>query len=246
MTNFSFILSSIALAAAALLAGCSHGNPASSPTSSTTAKAVSVTPVAAATSGPPPASGEAASGKTLTDPSGDDLFLLHYCLSGADPAFPELAKLDSKVRSADEFTRNSVAANIEKQLRARAAEVCGTGHLVIDLSDRFGEFDDKYKEYSFTMRNGSVITLASAFGRAVEIVLTNGGLARTWKIEPQDAQDVLRRTKGNRSAVLALKLDVLNAVPAFNSAPLTINARIVEYEIRSETDNLRLGNVVVN
>jgi hypothetical protein len=185
-------------------------------------------------------------GKTLIDPSGIDLFFLQYAVSGATPPFADLAKLDTTVQSADEFSRDATLAKVEAQLRARASAVHGTSYLQVNLINSFGQYDGKYKEYDFQMVNGTTISYSGIFGREVDLTLTNGGFAETWKLDPTEAEDVLRRTGGSRSVVLVLKLEILDAPPPVNDAPLRINTRILEYEIQSQFKNVRLGKVIVS
>ncbi len=107
----------------------------------------------------------------------------------------------------------------------------------------FGEYDTKYREFDFNLGNGTRIQY-TAYGREISLVLTNGGRAQNWTLEPSEAEDVLRRTSGDRHVVLLLKLEVTGTAPAVGAGALLINTRIVEYEIRGH-GNVRLGNVVV-
>lgn len=184
-------------------------------------------------------------GKLLVDPAGVDVFFLQYAISGASPDFTELANLDPAVQAANEFSRNATRARVEGELRARAGSVQGTTLLQVNLNDSFGEFDSKYREYDFKMGNGSVIPYFAVFGREVDLALTNGGLAQSWRLEPSEAEDILRRTGGDRNVLLVLRLQILNAPPAMNGAPMRINTRILEYGIRSSLKDIPLGKVVV-
>jgi hypothetical protein len=64
-------------------------------------------------------------------------------------------------------------------------------------------------------------------------------------VEPADAQDILRRSDNDRRVVLAAKLEILNAQPVVNDRTLTLNVRILEYVIWSNSKHIQLGKVVV-
>jgi hypothetical protein len=149
-------------------------------------------------------------GRTLASFDGTDLFFLQYVVSGAEPPFRELAKLDPAYRSVNEFNRDAVLGRLAAQLRARAEAVRGVRFLQINLSDSFGEYDSKYKEFDFSIDTGNTVDF-SAFGRRIQLAFTNGGLARNWKVEPAEAEDLLRRTNGDRHVVLAMKLEIIDA-----------------------------------
>jgi hypothetical protein len=213
------------------------------PNAATTAHVNPASPTAEGTTKGSTPLGDA--GKLLTDPDGIDLFFLQYSISGAAPSFSDLAGLDSTVQSANEFNRDDARAKVEAQLRARAEAVRGTRLLQVSLNDSFGQYDPKYKEYDFQMGSGTVVPFNSLFRREVDLALTNGGLAQSWKLEPSEAEDVLRRTGGDRHVLLVLKLQVLDAPPPVSGAPLRINTRVLEYEIRSTLKNIHLGQVIV-
>ena len=182
--------------------------------------------------------------RELANPEPIELYFLHYLLAGTEPPFRDLAKLDPAFRSANEFNRDAALARAEADLRAKAETVKGVKFLEVNLEDAFGEYDSKYKEFDFTIGNGSRISFG-AFGRQINLVLTNGGLAQSWQLDPAEAQDVLRRTAGDRKVVLVLKLELIGAPPAASGTTLlSINTRILQYEIRSRR-NVRLGNIVV-
>lgn len=245
MRSDALLISSIVALTAALVCGCGRTQAGGS---------LGEHPAAASqgSTAAPPAGGvnggtgaAAVDGRLLAEPTGVDLFFLQYSISGAQPPFSDLAKMDATVRSANEFNRDSTLAKVETELRARAEAVRGTKLLQVNLNDSFGQYDNKYKEYDFQMGSGTVIPFYSVFGREVQLALTNGGLAQAWRLEPSEAEDVLRRTSGDRNVMLVLKLQVLDAPPAVNDSPMRINTRVLEYEIRSRFKNVNLGRVVV-
>jgi hypothetical protein len=242
--NALFISSIVALTAA-IVTGCGRGQAGAHGAEQATASprgSAAAPPAGGMNNGTAPA---AVDGKLLTEPTGVDLFFLQYSVSGLQPPFSDLAKLDTTVRSANEFNRDSALAKVEAELRARAEAVRGTKLLQVNLNDSFGQYDTKYKEYDFQMGSGTVIPFYSVFGREVQLALTNGGLAQAWKLEPSEAEEVLQRTGGDRHVMLVLKLQVLDAPPALNDAPMRIDTRVLEYEIRSAFKNVNLGKVIV-
>ena len=183
MRRTTLLISSIAVLTAALIIGCGRGQADRS--QAPAARPGAEQPTASqhgSASGAPGTAPAADDGKLLTEPTGVDLFFLQYSISGAQPAFSDLAKLDPAVRSANEFNRESVLAKVEAELRARADAVRGTKLLQVNLDDSFGQYDTKYKEYDFQMGSGTVIPFYSVFGREVQLALTNGGLAQAWKL----------------------------------------------------------------
>ena len=150
----------------------------------------------------------AKTGKSLSNPSDTDLYLLTYYLSHIEAPFDELSEKDQSVRSANEFERTAKAARAEEQLRARTKSLQGTTTLSISMNNNFGEYDEKYEEYDFTSFGENVQLLFQAFGRQIQLHMTNGDKAQGWKLTPQEAAQVLRVTKGQRYVRLALKLEI--------------------------------------
>jgi hypothetical protein len=182
-------------------------------------------------------------GKLLVEPDENDIFFLYYAASGANPSFSEIADLSNAVKSADEFNRGATHAKVEAELKAKLESVKGVGFLQVNLNDSFGQYDDKYKEYDLDMGNGTTIPF-SAFGRNIDVVLTNGGLAQSWKLDSSEAAQVLKKNGGNRNVQLLLHLQVLDAPPATSDSRLRINVRVLDYDVRSYGGD-RLGRVVV-
>lgn len=182
-------------------------------------------------------------GRELANPSPIDMYFLQHFVANTEPPFPELAKLDFEYQHADEFNRDSTLARLEGDLRKRAETVKDVKFLQVSLYCNFSEYDSKYKEFDFDLDDSSAIPY-QAFNRQVRLALTNGNLAQSWKLEPSEAQNVMQRTGGERFVALNMKLEIIDAPPGVNGAPLVINARILEYDIRTRR-NLFLGHVVV-
>ncbi len=241
------ILLGTALAAAILCCGCKHA-ATDAPSATSNAGGTSGSAATAASQGSPtsaPPGGEASStdsggGKQLVSPDAEDVVFLYYGLSGEDPSLSEIADLST---ASKEFGRAEAHAKIEAQLKAKLDAVKGVKFLQVNLNNSFGQYDEKYKEYDFDLGTGTSIPF-TAYGRNVELVLTNGGLAQSWKLDPPDAAEVLRKNGGGRGVRLVLHLRVLDAPPSAGDSRLRIDVRILDYDILSYRGD-RLGRVVV-
>jgi hypothetical protein len=165
---------------------------------------------------------------------------LYYATSGENPPLSEIADLST---ASKEFNRDDAHAKIEAQLKAKLEAVKGVKFLQVNLGSSFGQYDEKYKEYDFDLGTGTTIPF-TAFNRNVDLVLTNGGLAESWKLDPSEAAEVLRKNGGSRGVQLLLHLQVLDAPPSTSDSQLRINVRILDYDIHNYRGD-RLGRVVV-
>lgn len=236
-------LSWTALAASILFCGCKHGSngtPPGIPSNGGTSGGS----ISSAAPGPGGSAvrSSISGNKQLVAPEADDIFLLYYATSGAVPAFSDLADLSPAVQSANEFKREGAHANAESQLKARLQALTGTRYLQVNLDSSFGQYDDRYKEYDLDMGNGTSISY-NAFGKTVDLVLTNGGLAQSWKLPPDEAADVLKKNGGFRNVQVLLHLEILDAPPTTESQ-MRINTRVLDYDIRTNRGD-RLGHVEV-
>ena len=180
----------------------------------------------------------------ISNPDAATIYLLQCKLSGTAPAFEAMEQADSTVKAADEFHRADAIKRLDASLRARYASLDGVKKIVVNLANHFSEYDGQYGEYSFDINDGSYIPF-NAFGRQINIALTNGTKAQTWKLAAKDAEDVLRKNKGNRIGTLVLTLAPLQSPPAMEGQPMLLNTQIVGYDILSGVGSTKLGSVTV-
>ncbi len=181
----------------------------------------------------------------LGNPDPSTVLLLQYKFSRTEPPYAALALLDNAVRSADEFHKAEAIRQADAALRARAAGLAGVEKITVNLVTRFSDYDAQYGEYDFDLNDGTYISY-TAFDRQVQIALTNGTSAQSWKLDAKEAEEALRKNKGNRSATLALLLSLSESLPPVNGAPPVLNAKIVSYDIFTQFGNVRLGHIVVD
>jgi hypothetical protein len=125
------------------------------------------------------------------------------------------------------------------------ASLQGVEKIIVNLGSHFSEYDAQYNEYDFDINDGSYIAY-SAFGRQVRIALTNGTKAQTWKLGPKEAEEALRKNKGDRLATLVLTLMLLESPPAVDGEPVVLNARVIGYDVLTGYSHVKLGSVVVD
>lgn len=178
------------------------------------------------------------------NPDGATVYLLQCEYSRVAPPYEAMAQWDNAVRSADEFHKPEAITQAEANLKARAASLEGVKTIVVNLQSQFSEYDSQYGEYDFDINDGTYISY-TAFGREVRIALTNGTMAQVWKLNSKDAENVLRRNKGQRYATLVLTLALLDSPPAVSGEPTMLNAKVVGYDVLAAPGNVKLGSVVV-
>lgn len=183
----------------------------------------------------------------LLRPTGEDLVFLAYRMAGVEPPFAAWAAADRRIMAVDEFRRGAAEKALEGTMRARLEQIKDVHEIQMNLRTRFGEYNDRYSEFDFDMNDGTYVFYVTSLRRSGVIVrLTNGSLAQSWSLPPAEAAKVLHLTGDDRNVTLSMKLKPVAAtVPASESDPLSIDARVVEYDIVSERNNLRLGHVVV-
>ena len=183
----------------------------------------------------------------VMSPTGEDLTFLAYILADTEAPFAAWVAADRSVASQNEFKRAAAAKALETKMRARSDELKNVRLIHIDLRSRFGEYNDRYSEFDFNISDGTYIDFQTPLRRfGVRMHLVNGGLAETWSLPPAEAEKVVNLVGGDRNVVLGMTLQLVAAtVPAEDYEPLSIDARVIEYDIVSDHKNLRLGHVVV-
>ncbi|MDR3527658.1 MAG: hypothetical protein P4L57_10280 [Rhizomicrobium sp.] len=181
----------------------------------------------------------------IVDPDVSTVFLLQSKFSHTVPHYDTIAEWDPAVRVADEFQKPVAIKQVVAKLRARAASLEGVKQVVVNLRSAFSEFDDQYQEYEFDFDDGTYIPFDSGYGNQVRIALTNGTKARTWKLNPKDAELVLRRNRGLRNVRLVLTLLPLPSPKAVGNDAPVLNAKIIGYDVVSGSSNVKLGSVAV-
>ena len=183
--------------------------------------------------------------EAINNPDSSTVFLLQYKYSHTPVPYEAMAQRDSAVRSADEFHKPEAVKQAVARLEARAASLEGVKRIIVNLASTFSEYDTQYHEYDVNLSDGTYIPYNNASGRELRIALTNGTKAQTWPLNPQEAEDVLRKNNGSRDATLVLTLLLLPSPPAVDGEPVVLNAKIVGYDVLAQFGNAKLGSVVV-
>jgi hypothetical protein len=184
--------------------------------------------------------------QVLINPEPTALYFMQYRMANTKPELESLTSFDPEVQRSDEFHKSDAATKALERLKAKQQSVEGVTELVINLSNHFGEYDDQYKEYDFDLSDASTVGFQYAFGQTVSLALTNGTKAQTWSLPPEEAAEVLKKTKGNRYVTLAIKLKLLPSPPTVNGEPMVIKCLIEEYDILEAYTSKRIGKVVVS
>ena len=187
--------------------------------------------------------GQAQTETELASPSAQEMYYIQNFVAGTEPAYRELAKRDPEYNRANEFDREAVLNRLETNLRKGAEHLKSVRLLRVNVADSFGEYDPRYQEYDFTISNGSSFSF-NAYGKSVELVVTNGSMAQGWRLTPAQAEDVLRRNEGSRKVTLILHLAIDDAAPGLGNSAAKMNAHILDYEIRGK-GGILLGRIEV-
>jgi len=183
--------------------------------------------------------------ESLSNPDPPAVLFLHYKYAHAVPPFEALAQWSLGRKSGDEFHKQEEITQAAAILKAKAAGLDGVKKIIVNLLSFFSDYALQFQEYDFDINDGSYIPFNNVFGRDVRIALTNGTKAQTWKLGPKDAEDVLRQNKGQRAVTLVLTLLLQESPPAGDGEPITLNAKILGYDILTAYGSARLGKVVV-
>jgi hypothetical protein len=182
--------------------------------------------------------------EVINNPDPATIYLLQCKFAGTTPAYEAMAQADSSVKAADEFHKAELAKQLVASLKARFASLEGVKEITVNFMSNFSEYDAQTGEYDFDISDGTYVP-ANAFGRELRIALTNGTLAQTWKLGPKEAEEALRKNKGERWARLALRLALLPSSPAVDREPIVLNTKIVGYDVLNRFSNVKLGSAVV-
>ncbi len=189
--------------------------------------------------------GASQAAETISNPDLSTLYLLQSRFAHVAPPYEAMAQWDNAVRSADEFQKPVITERIVTALKARNANLDGVKKIVVNLECTFSEYDTQYREYDLNIGDGTYIIYNSGFGGEVRIALTNGTKAQIWKLDPDDAERVLRKNGGGKNVMLVLTLLLLPSPPAVGGEPVVLNAKIVSYDILADNSNVKLGSVAV-
>ena len=181
----------------------------------------------------------------VVNPDASAIFLLQCEFSKTVPPYEAITHWGGTVQSSDEFHKPEAIKQADASLHAKAASLHDVKKITVNLGSHFSEYDAQYGEYDFDINDGSYIAY-SAFGRQVRIALTNGTKAQTWKLGPKEAEEALRKNKGDRLATLVLTLMLLESPPAVDGEPMVLNARIIGYDVLTGYSHVKLGSVVVD
>jgi hypothetical protein len=182
--------------------------------------------------------------EVINSPDPVTIYLLQCKFSGTAPAYEAMAEADSGVKAADEFHKADLAKQLAASLKARFTSLEGVKEITVNFVNHFTEYDAQNGEYDFDISDGTYIP-ANAFGRELRIALSNGTLAQTWKLGPKEAEEALRKNKGDRWVRLALRLALQSSPPAVGREPTVLNTKIVGYDVLNRFSNLKLGSAVV-
>ena len=177
----------------------------------------------------------------IVNPDASAIFLLQCEFAKTDPPYEAITHWGGTVQSSDEFHRPEAIKQADASLHAKAASLQGVEKIIVNLGSHFSEYDAQYNEYDFDINDGSYIAY-SAFGRQVRIALTNGTKAQTGKLGPKEAEEALRKNKGDRLATLVLTLMLLES----DGEPVVLNARVIGYDVLTGYSHVKLGSVVVD
>lgn len=183
--------------------------------------------------------------ESLSNPDPSAVLFLQYKYAHTAPPFEALAQRGLGSKSGDEFHKQDEIKQAAAVLKAKAASLDGVKTVTVSLMSAFSDYDFQFQEYDFDINDGSYLPFNNVLGREVRIALTNGTKAQTWKLGPKDAEDVLRKNKGQRAVTLVLTLLLLDSTPAGEGEQITLNAKVLSYDIMTAYGSGRLGKVVV-
>jgi hypothetical protein len=181
----------------------------------------------------------------INNPDPSTIYLLQCKFSGTAPAFEAMAQKENSVKAADEFHRVDLIKQIATNLKTTFASLENAREITVSLGNRLSEYDAQSGEYDLDISDSTYVPV-HAFGRDLRIDLTNGTNAQVWKLSPKEAEEALRKNKGDRFVRLVLRLALQPSPPAPEGEPMVLNAKIVSYDVLTGFTNIKLGNAVVD
>jgi hypothetical protein len=250
MKNFAWLILFFALAACGRddSSKANSARPQAPPTSvSGTAVSDALKPAATATpTSQSPSGGPAGRrfDRSLTAPTGPDMVFILYDHLGQNPPFEEWANQDYKVQSANEFERDQKRQDRIKELQAQFAAVQGVGTITVTMSSALSPYDATYKEYTLGVFGGGGFLTFQNLGKEVQMTFTNALDAYAWKIEPGEAERVLRKNAQSRSVTIIADLKIESARPTQTGGAL--QARILRYSIQGTSNQGKFADITLS
>jgi hypothetical protein len=194
----------------------------------------------------PVAPGDNTKPDVLVNPSGRDLALIAYHLAGAQPPCDSWANADSKISQLDEFNRPDAIKRFVESCQRRSTALDHVQDVRVQTGSTFGEYNSQYGEFDLQIDDGTSIDFNTfPAPTPVSIHLINGSLAQAWPLSASEARTVLSVTKGSRYVLLVMSIHLKSSELGDGSDRVTLDGKVVDYDIENSNGDRRLGHVTV-
>lgn len=181
--------------------------------------------------------------RELVNPDHATVVFLYYDLAGVTPPIDTWVEEDSQVKYGPGPQKAPRRAALKAELAAGAAGVRDVGRIRLSMNANLTPYDPTYGEFTVRALSPSSYVEFKEFGQQVALRFTNGRTAQVWKVPAEQAQAISDRL-GYSSADMDVLLEITGVRPAASGG--SIEARIVEYELRDTRGGTKLGRVRVD
>jgi len=223
---------------AGVAAGAGTPNPA--PAAAAPATGSSPAPV------PAPGSAAGLDGRTgeLVNPDNNAMVFLYYDLAAIPPPIDKWVEEDNRVKYGPAIEKAPNRVAVRAELEAGVAAVRGTGVIRLSLnSANLSDYDPTYGEFTVRALAPSSVVEFDALGQKVVLRFGNGKTAQIWRVPAAEAQGIRDRIAMGNNVNLEVLLAIKSVLPG--PAGGTINADVVEYEMRETRGGTLIGRVQV-
>lgn len=178
--------------------------------------------------------------RELVNPDEATVVFLYYDLTGSTPPLDDWVEEDPGVKYGPAAEKAGRRAALKPQLAAGLASVRDVGRIRLSMNANLSEYDPGYGEFTVRALAPSAYVEFKQFGQKVALRFTNGRTAQIWKMPAAQAQSIRDRL-GYGNADLDVLVEITGVQPGPGGG--SIEARIVEYELRDARGGSALGRV---
>lgn len=238
----------LALAAALLLAGCGKSPAAAAANASPDKVAAAAAPAAAQ---PPGAVAAPADGNStaaglpgrsgeLSNPDNATMVFLYYDLTGIPPPLDQWVENDQRVRSAPGADKAALRKTVRAEFEAGLAAVRGVGVLHLTLNTSLSSYDPTYGEFTISALSPGAVYTFQAQGQSISLKFDNGLTAQTWSVPKDQAQAVVDKV-GHDSLSLDTTLAIRKVLPTPGGG--TLVTHVASWNLRDNNNGTTIARV---
>ncbi len=181
--------------------------------------------------------------REISNPDGFTMVLLYYSLAGGQPPVDKWVEEHLSVGSARPIDKPAARDALRAKIASGLAAMKDVGAIRLSMNAGLSEFDPFYNEYTVRAFAPSSEIQFHDLGEQVGIKFDNAQKAQRWNLDPAQSQAIRDRIKYPSDVAVEALVKLTGTTP--DPVGGTINADVVEYELKSQSSGTTIGRVNV-